>query len=259
MCLTLQSLCERPQISPLPAEEIHLWWITGADQPLTDLLSGLEKNWLDEQETNRSTRITHVEKRNIHRSTRMALRYLLGSYLQQHPADIRFTFNQQQKPRLAGTEEDRGLTFNLAHCGGTIVLAFGWNRPLGVDLETHIKPRRLERLAAACFTASEYQHWQARPDQDKQRTFYQYWTAKEAFVKATGAGIAMGLQRLEIDADFRGFVQVPEEAGPADAWQLHGWEDEQHALALVSRGSGAKIRFCNINPTLRSFNKRTTP
>ncbi|MBM6804467.1 4'-phosphopantetheinyl transferase superfamily protein, partial [Mediterraneibacter glycyrrhizinilyticus] len=75
------------------------------------------------------------------------------------------------------------LAFSISHSGDYVVLAFGLKRVIGVDVE-QVKelPEYLE-LAQHFFTQEE------SSEIKEIRHFYNYWTAKEAYVKALGVGL----------------------------------------------------------------------
>jgi phosphopantetheinyl transferase len=97
------------------------------------------------------------------------------------------------RPTVAG--DDR-VSFSLSHSGSfaVIALADGAVR-LGVDVEV-VRPRlRLRALAARVLNDEEHAAWLAiENDDDQLRSFLRAWTAKEAYLKALGIGIATRLR-----------------------------------------------------------------
>jgi 4'-phosphopantetheinyl transferase len=78
--------------------------------------------------------------------------------------------------------------FSVSHCQGALLVAASLDTEVGVDVEHQ---RELSQaLQRRCFHASEM----AQPSR-----LLQIWCVKEAVVKATGRGIAFGLQRLRIE------------------------------------------------------------
>jgi len=95
------------------------------------------------------------------------------------------------------------VEFNVSHSEQLIVWAIASGRALGVDVE-HIP--RLETVSndPHAFLSMEEAHVvAAMASVDRLRRLSEYWTLKEAFVKATGVGMRSDVRRLtfEIDRD----------------------------------------------------------
>lgn len=97
------------------------------------------------------------------------------------------------KPQL---KEDCGIHFNISHCSEFAACAVS-DRAVGADVE---KIRKFpERVLKRCFTDYESDYVQNDPDPDM--AFFQLWTLKESFVKATGTGLSYPLDRAEFKID----------------------------------------------------------
>jgi 4'-phosphopantetheinyl transferase len=84
------------------------------------------------------------------------------------------------------------VRFNLSHSGDVILLAFAVNRDLGVDVE-QVRPEvNIDNLAASCFSPVERAAIFRNPDAARLR-FFEYWAAKEAWMKADGRGMSLPL------------------------------------------------------------------
>jgi 4'-phosphopantetheinyl transferase len=97
------------------------------------------------------------------------------------------------KPFLGGEFRGSDLAFNLSHSGNKVAVAIGRGRNLGVDIE-RLRPLDHEALASRYFTAEEAAVFRAARPEDREETFFHYWTAKEAYLKARGIGIGQGLK-----------------------------------------------------------------
>lgn len=144
------------------------------------------------------------------------LRYLLAGILDEQPEKIRIGKAEHGKPYLVDTPE---LVFNLSHSASAMVIAVGWNCQLGVDME-YYKPRTsLAGLVDKCFAEEESAYWRKLSDDRKVTEFYRFWTRKEAFVKATGRGIGLGLNHCVINPESQDeFLRIPAEYGQASTW-----------------------------------------
>lgn len=67
---------------------------------------------------------------------------------------------------------------------------------VGCDVEK-VGACRLQ-LAERFFCQSEYQCIAKETGEKQEETFYRYWVLKESFIKATGEGLALGLDTFEI-------------------------------------------------------------
>ena len=101
------------------------------------------------------------------------------------------------KPYTEGVRFD----FSPTHTAGLVALAIGDCGPIGLDAEA---PRgrdvsRLARAADRWFTPAENRRVQTaiqNRQQEAEAVFLRVWTAKEALVKRTGAGLA-GMRRAD--------------------------------------------------------------
>jgi phosphopantetheinyl transferase len=92
------------------------------------------------------------------------------------------------RPVLAGG----GPAFNVSHTDGLALVAVASEGVrVGIDVERVQPRRRLERLARRVLDDDAYAAWRDAPDQ--LRAFLGAWTAKEAYLKALGIGIATRL------------------------------------------------------------------
>lgn len=169
----------------------------------------------DERQKAQTMRLSHIRDRYI--ATRAWLRLTLAAYLQETPASLRFDIGEYGKPSLAGV----GLHFNLSHSADTLLLAVANFADIGVDVE-EIKPRgSLADIACRCFSAREFADWQQLPPSQQIAVFYNLWTKKEAFVKAVGRGIALGVEQCEVSLQAGGGLNaIPAEFGHARDWTV---------------------------------------
>ena len=166
---------------PLSHGEAHVWRIRLAPCPV-DLLS--------EDERARALRFHFPLHRHRFVAARSALRRILAAYLDLPPAELRFHYSPHGKPYL----EHHWLRFNLAHSEDLALCAVARAREIGVDIE-RIRPRPTqERIPERFFSPSEAAQLRALPPE----AFFHYWTAKEAYLKARGEGLAIPLDSFDV-------------------------------------------------------------
>ena len=173
---------------------------------------------LDETEQAHAGKLKNVSLHKRYVEVHGRLRNVLAETLNQSPEKIRIKKAGHGKPYLVDYPE---LAFNLSHSADRVIIAVGWNRQLGVDIEI-CKPRvNLSGLVDKCFAEEEAAYWNKLPEDQKNQEFYRFWTRKEAFVKATGRGIALGLNHCVINpGQPTAFLRVPDICGQASAWRV---------------------------------------
>lgn len=114
------------------------------------------------------------------------LRHVLGTELGIPPVDVALV-GDRGKPRLAGREAP---CFNLAHSGELAVIAVAADE-VGIDVEAVANGRRgLDATGVAC-TPEESDALNRLPPGERSNAFLRLWTAKEAYLKAIGTGLAV--------------------------------------------------------------------
>ena len=191
----------------LPANTVHVWYAT------VDVLaiSGVVERALailDPSERSAYQRFLVEGAKNTYLVAHALCRLALSAYCDVAPAAWRFLQQPRGKPYLVGPA-DAGelLQFNLSHSKRSVLCGVARATPLGVDIEDDTRKLDPSHLAPSVLTAREWADCQQHA-LVKQR-FLQYWTIKEAYLKAQGQGIAEGLIHLEIDlGDGTGVVDV---------------------------------------------------
>jgi 4'-phosphopantetheinyl transferase len=174
--------------------------------------------------------------------TRALVRTMLSRYAPIAPADWKFIANVHGRPEILDRPSGvPDLRFNISHTDGLIACAVTIGREVGVDVE-HVGRRLEHDIAARFFAPAEVTDLQALPGDEQRRVFFDYWTLKEAYIKARGFGLALPL------GDFAFKLRPPDppaiafepslEDDPA-TWQfLQHWPTPQHRLALAIRRDG---------------------
>lgn len=156
---------------------------------------------LSPAENDRAQRFKQAIHRHRFILARGLLRLLLSHYTGQNPAHLELIYSDRGKPRLKASETNFNLTFNLAfnlsHSHQYVLYAFG-HHPLGVDLEKITLKRDVLGIAQRFFSPTELITLAHLSPPHQAITFLRYWVCKEAYVKATGEGLADRLQDVEI-------------------------------------------------------------
>jgi 4'-phosphopantetheinyl transferase len=114
------------------------------------------------------------------------------------------------KPRLTYRDgRPQPLHISISHAGGLAVAAICEHGPIGVDVE-HIETRRpLLPIAKRFYSPDEHAQLESCSTDERTALFHQWWTRKEAVLKATGDGLRGGLSvRVDGVPDAEGWRRV---------------------------------------------------
>jgi 4'-phosphopantetheinyl transferase len=159
------------------------------------------------------------------------LRQLLSGILNQAPEKLLIEKTAFGKPYLAEHPEQ---VFNLSHSANDYMIGIGLNCQIGVDIE-HCKARAdFSGLAKKCFAEEEIQYWNGLPEDQKATVFYRLWTRKEAFVKAVGRGLALGLKDCVFNPEKPDeLLRIPSNYGSPANWRVFGIDRGQGLCSAV--------------------------
>ncbi len=178
----------------LSSNAVHVWRAS-LEQPALPIQQLAQT--LSEDEQLRAKRFYFERDRKHFIVGRGMLRTILGHYANTEPNQLQFSYGSRGKPALASTNTDSMLQFNLSHSNGLALYAVTRDRQIGIDLE-YIRPiSDIEQLTKRFFSPSEYSVIRSLPKNEQQVTFFKIWTCKEAYLKATGEGLAQ-LQQVEV-------------------------------------------------------------
>jgi 4'-phosphopantetheinyl transferase len=166
--------------------EVHIWCAALGLKPeilqwYAQILS------LDEQQ--RANRFRFERDRHRFIASRGILRSILGRYLRLEASRLEFRYGNTGKPALENFLNPICLEFNLSHTQDLMVCAVTVVHSLGIDLEGMRSIADLQSLTQRFFSPREHQAIQSLPAAQQPFAFLQYWTCKEAILKATGSGL----------------------------------------------------------------------
>jgi 4'-phosphopantetheinyl transferase len=140
------------------------------------------------------------------------------------------------KPALAAPLDRSGITFNLSHSGDLTVYAFASDTDVGIDVEAIRVIDDADRLAAMAFSPLEFEIYEGLPPESRVIGFLNCWTRKEAFLKATGAGLCQSLNSFDVslapDEPAR-LLRIGMIRGNA-GWSMHGFCPAPGFIAAVA-------------------------
>jgi 4'-phosphopantetheinyl transferase len=183
-----------PAFPALPESEIQVWQ---AALPRTEEEAAPFLALLSADESARAGRFLIPRARAAFAGARGFLRLLLGAYLGADPARLPFRYGPRGKPALEGGE----LCFNLSHSGGLALGAFSRRLPLGIDVEQLRPEVASAQIARRFFAPREVAALDQVPPERRAEAFFTCWTRKEAYLKARGEGLGLGLGSFAVSVD----------------------------------------------------------
>lgn len=241
-----------PRDLVLQSHDVHIWRTNlnlakGQIEQLAQTLS------TDEQQ--RADRF-HFEKHRQHFIVgRGMLRTILSYYLNLESHQLEFSYSSRGKPALVNTDSDQRLYFNLSHSHELALYAVmstssidsaTENSSLGIDLE-YIRPMPdAEKLAQRFFSPREYALISSLSPTLQQEAFFNGWTRKEAYLKATGDGLA-GLEQVEVSltpGKPAALLSIKGNREAASHWSMYDLVlKPYYTAALVIKGHGWQLHY----------------
>ncbi len=163
----------------LRKNQIALWYI-----PFISNIS-INEQICSTQEVTRASRYLRKKQGKQFLYFKVAVRAILGHYLEIAPKQLIFKNQHNGKPYLA----DFNLQFNLSHCQEMAILAVSQTTALGVDIEKEQLSPQWQGIAEKMFEAPQVQNLLALEGKKRTSAFCAYWTALEARQKCLGSGL----------------------------------------------------------------------
>ena len=206
--------------------------------------------WLSAEERARYRRFYFDADRHVFLMAHSLARSVLGEWSGVAPPVLRFETAENGKPAVAAGTCGEDLQFNLSHTHGLVACAVSRVCPLGVDVEGIDEERDVSGVARRVLSEAEYRDWDSRTGEARARRFFEYWTLKEAYIKALGVGLAQPLRELTFTIQPGGVatVSTAEHGGP---WLLRTYEPVGGYLlsvALQSTASEVRLRMEERTP-----------
>jgi len=181
----------------LADNDVHLWYVA-TDKIGDARLLDRYREMLSAEETAQQQRFARQRDRHRYLVTRALVRTVLSRYASCDPREWVFQTNDYGKPSIARPAVP-ALHFNLSHTGDIVVCAVGRHEELGVDVESVQRRTRALKLARHFFAPAEVAVLERTGDEDLQATFFDFWTLKEAYIKARGKGLSIPLRQFAFD------------------------------------------------------------
>lgn len=155
--------------------------------------------------------------------------------------------------RPAGTPD---LRFNLTHTDGLVACAVAVGREVGLDAEAVDRRLVHDGIPERFFSPREVADLRALPREEQDLAFFDYWTLKEAYIKARGLGLALPLRHFSFvrrPGQPPSIEFAPELPDDPSSWQFaQFWPTPRHrmAVAIRRRGGDLPIRVADVVPEI---------
>lgn len=220
---------------PLSSGEIHVWLSFYEEIDLH--LHAAYRKLLNPSEREQEPRFYFETDRRRYLVTRALLRTVLSRYAPLEPTQWMFSTNEYGKPEIANAEIGKQrLAFNLSHTRSLIMLGITQGRSLGVDVENFQNRRAAMDVADHFFAPQEVAALAAEPAEKQQYRFFEYWTFKEAYIKARGMGLSLPLDKFSFHYPDDHSVEIkinPELGDDAARWQFWQFRPSPEYLAAI--------------------------
>jgi 4'-phosphopantetheinyl transferase len=237
----------------LGSREVHLWYVD--PEAVTDpALLAAQRELMSVAERAKQLRFFFARDRHRFLLTRALVRTVMSHYLGGDPRRWTFEENAHGRPALAARHGDSGLRFNLSHTPGMILCGVTQGHDLGVDVEDTTRPGATVEIAHHYFSPREVADLEAVPSALRVRRFFEYWTLKEAYIKARGLGLSLPLDQFSFDLRDPGFVRVvfdPRLRDRPSHWQFRTFRPTpRHQVAVGVRRADAEDLAIRVRATV---------
>ncbi|MDO8793491.1 MAG: 4'-phosphopantetheinyl transferase superfamily protein [Vicinamibacterales bacterium] len=235
----------------LTADDVHVWHV--APELVSD--PGLIRSYaalMSTDERARHARFVFPADQHIYLVARALVRTTLSKYANVEPHAWTFRAGPHGRPEIAGPGGVPPLRFSLSHTAGLVALAVALQVDVGIDVEgINARASGLD-IARHYFASSEAEDLEALPPERQGRAFLEYWTLKEAYIKATGLGLSMPLKSFAFQLADPPAIMF--ESGTSDPGEWHFFR-----LDLSARHMSALAVRSARRPSLSVFGQRAAP
>lgn len=149
---------------------------------------------LDEKEKERANRFYFKKDQDNFKISRGLLKYFISKYTNTNYEKIIFSYNNFGKPFL----ENSNLKFNISHTKDIALFAFCNDLEIGIDIEKIREVKNYKDIVKRFFSKNEIKEFFELPENEYQTAFFTIWSRKEAFIKAVGQGLSLGLDSFDV-------------------------------------------------------------
>lgn len=185
---------------PLPADEAHVWFVDAGGSG-GERLASSPFALITDAERARHDRYKFEHSRREYRTTRALVREVLSRYASVAPEQWQFAANAWGRPEISGPSGAPRLRFNLTNTQGMVAIIVSSEHEVGLDVEPLDRDSETTAIADRYFSPSEVRALFSLPKDEQRARFFDYWTLKEAYIKACGMGLAIPLDHFSFQIE----------------------------------------------------------
>ena len=148
----------------------------------------------------------------------------------------RFEATDSGRPEANCPSLDSTPHFSIAHTQRLAVCLATRSAVCGVDVEPIDRRIDALQIAERRFAPTEIEDLRRNSGAELANRFFAYWTLKEAYLKARGEGIRMGLQALTVEFDKNGQIRPHFTESTGDrpsAWQFALYRVDRYLIGVA--------------------------
>jgi len=170
------------------------------------------------------------------------LRIALSNFMPDvEPSDWCFTANRYGRPFISAPTIQKRVYFSLSRTEGCVACAVSGCEAVGVDVELVRQRHSLFEIARGSFSPEEIDALRNLQPETLVDRFFDYWTLKEAYLKARSTGLNSSLDRFSILISSSHKIGVRFAPGAADdprRWHFFKISPSPRHRLAVADGSG---------------------
>lgn len=233
--------------------EAHVWFCYPDE--ITDVvkLDGY-RSMLSVEENQRQQRFYSTQDQHSYLVSHALVRKVLSMYCDVRPEQWSFTFNQHGKPEISAeilaALDCPPIKFNLSHTAGLSACVVSHHDECGVDVENIQRKNKLLSIAGRMFAEPEMATMRNISDDEMRNKFFDYWTLREAYVKALGSGLSGSSKQFYFNIkQCNGAERVAEicfadkDIRANNVWQFSLLKPStEHVIALALQSNDAEVK-----------------
>lgn len=211
--------------SELHTGEVHIWKIQWRE---LETFWEQYKPFLEKEECQKAEHYRFYEDQMRYLAGKIAVKRLLKEY--SGVEKIVLSKGKYGKLYWKAPPGQREITFNLSHSGEWVLAIFACQQAVGIDVQKIGGIPEYMEIAEKFFAAEEAAEIRKVGNSER---FYQYWAAKEAYLKALGIGLNRGMCFFSVRGN-----RIIENGKVKSGWKLYPIQIKDYAAYAAVQEKG---------------------